>query len=110
MKQYYRILCQQNSRRMTQCLLPEVTHLIRHERANGPADLAVPDNVSHGPKKEEDEAGGHRDLCEVTQHLGTLEPYKGNDGVGEEVDLTNEDVRCLRTVWDLLEEVLVVHL
>ena len=91
-------------------MLPEVTHLIRHERANGPTDLPVPYDVSHGPQEEEDEAGGNRDLRQVSQHLGTLQPYEGNDGVGEEVHLTDEDVRCLRTVWDLLEEVLVVHL
>ena len=58
-------------------------------------------------EEDEDEACWDRDLSQVTQHYSFTKSQESNDGMTEEVHLTNQDVGGLSSYRDLLQEVLV---
>ena len=64
-------------------------------------------NTHTRAEHDEEEAGGDRDLGEVSQDGRLLQPDEGGEGLLQEVNLANQDVGGLRTLRYLLHEVAI---
>lgn len=85
-----------------------VENLVRHQGGHGPPDLVVARVASHRPQQQEEEPRRHRDLGQVPQDHGGVQPHERRHRLLEEVDLPDEDVAGFRARGDLPHEVEVV--
>ena len=81
--------------------------LVRHDGSHSTSNLVVGLKVALGSQHHKQEPGRDWNLREVTEDHGLLQSDEGGQGLLQELDLANQDVRSLGTLRDLLHKVAV---